>query len=229
MKYTVWQQTTRITFLLIWTALLSLGCQTTPKGSWKVVQVTPLSPLPKDCGEVGGYGLVVFPNLPNTPPLQPGGGATFFSNNSPGNNFWSPNFYKCAVAQVVVQQVPGAPAATIGQVVALAVTHMHQNWVPPLGSLDPLQSLVYQDYITSNGQTQLVFPRVVVASTSEKTGETSGYDNLKTKGGILVNFGQWPTGNQQGNPIAPAPFPFGTVQAKNCMFFATANTVSCPP
>ena len=195
-------------------------------GSWEIFQVTPLDALPKDCGEVGGHGLSVYPNLQNTPPLQPSGGSTFYSNSSPGNNFWSPDFYKCAVAEVVVQQVQGAPATVVGDPITLAVTHQHQNWVPPLGSLDQEQSLVYQDYITSNGQTQLAFPMVVVASTSEKTGETSGYDNLKTKGGIVVHFGQWPQGNQQGNSLAP--FPLG-VQAKDCTFFAAGNTVACPP
>ena len=129
MKHAKWQRMIGRTFRLILIALvLSVVPQCAPpnpqNNSWEIVGVTSLTPLPKECNYVGGYGLAVLPNEPDTPPFQPGSGETFLSQNNPSNNFWYP-FYRCAVAEVVVQQVPNTPATVTGDHLTLFVTHFH--------------------------------------------------------------------------------------------------------
>ena len=191
---------------------------------WQIAGVTALDPLPKECNYVGGFGLDTVVSEPDTPPFQPAGGETFLSENSSGNTFYHA-FYKCGVAEVTLEFIGGQPT-TAGDPVNLRVTHFHQNWVPPLGGKDALQSLSYTKDVVSSGQTQIVFPRVVVVSTDEKTGATSGYENLETGGGVTVNFGQWPQNDQQGNALVQS----GSVVPQNCIFFASSGGFqNCPP
>ncbi len=224
MKIAKWQRIIGRTCQFIALALV-LSVQFQCAGSaaqWRILQVTVPYSLPQECAFVGGFGLDVFNGQADTPPVQPAGGATFLSQNAPGNNFWY-QFYKCGVAEVVLERLSGLPATVVGDPVNLSVTHFHQTWVPVLGGKDPDQSLSYTTHIATNGQTQITFPRVVVVSTDEKTGQTSGYDNLQGMGGIPVRFGQWPFDAIQGSGLVQR----GSLVPQDCTFFSGSSGVSC--
>lgn len=229
-----WRQGTARVVLLVGSATLAaglltmaagcLGYKIQPNDSWVIVGAKALDPIPRLCSDAVGHGIRLRTWESGTPPIQQDGWDDWRTGGGPG---FFDDRYQCALAEITVQQVPGAPKTKAGTSLELFVVHPHAG--DP--KLDNLQSLIYWATFNADGQKQLVFPRVIVASAwLERRGP--GWNDVLTwrspgEGGTLtVHLGQWPL-HGEGSQIVEN----GKQIKKDCTFyvgFSGAGAIQCP-
>jgi hypothetical protein len=187
-------------------ALLLTACAGAPPyGAWEITDVALAAGSgfadPPECTDVVGVAEVVgYPALlrwdGGDRPIQPAGG-DWWEESSPYTGYLlnqtGADAYRCAYAKVTVERNPDvAPEREwgVGNFVQLWVVAPHfcgDGGTPHPGE-DRRQPLVYAQMITQQDQTEVVFPRVIVASACGIGPYPENYGE-----GHLINFGQWPS------------------------------------